>query len=272
MMATDLRQAKEYAAYMRAIGWITEKGMFIKRLPLIPFSFIKIQRQRKPVDLALAKKYQAVQIKIEPALGDKTDYQKLGFKPDKAPMLPTKTVWLDLTKSTKQLLEEMHYKTRYNIKKRKRRKEEGKVIRGDTVTEKQIREFYEIYKLNCQRQRFWGINFNQLKTLLRCFGKKAWLLASKEGGLIILIHNKIAYYSHNASTQAGREKFIPTLLTWEAVKLAKKLGCKRFDFEGITDNRFLITKKWRGFTKFKRSFGGVEVEYRGSLTKYRRFL
>ena len=47
MIATDLRQAEEYAAYMRAIGWQAEKGMFIRRLPLVPWRFIKIQRQKR---------------------------------------------------------------------------------------------------------------------------------------------------------------------------------------------------------------------------------
>ncbi|MBU1323407.1 peptidoglycan bridge formation glycyltransferase FemA/FemB family protein, partial [Patescibacteria group bacterium] len=63
-------------------------------------------------------------------------------------------------------------------------------------------------------------------------------------------------------TQEGKIKFVPTLLVWEAIKLAKKLGCKRFDFEGIDD------KRWPGFTRFKKSFGGIEIEYRGSFSKY----
>ena len=257
---SDLRQAPEYAQWMRAIGWQVENGMFIKKLPILPFSFIKIQRQKKPIDLAAAKKYKAIQIKLEPAWGDKTDYTKFGFRPDNSPMLPSKTIWLDLTKSAKQLLKEMHYKTRYNIRKFSA---EFLIGRGDKLTSQQLKKFYLVYKQNCRKQRFWGLNFNQLKSLVGCFGKKAWLLTANEGGLILLIHDKTAYYSHNASSQAGRDKFISTLLTWEAIKLAKKLGCTRFDFEGIDD------KRWPGFTRFKKSFGGIEVEYKGSFSKWR---
>ena len=247
---------------MRAIGWQVDKGMFIKKLPLVPWSFIKIQRQKQPIDLAATGKYKAMQIKIEPAWDDKTDYQTLGFKPDKSPMLPTKTIWLDLTKSEAQLLKEMHYKTRYNVRKYEIRNSKFEIIRGDKINELQIRKFYAIYRENCRKQKFWGLNFNQLKSLFGCFGEKAWLLTTNEGGLIILIYDKTAYYSHNASNQAGRDKFIPTLLTWEAIKLAKKLDCSRFDFEGIDEGR------WPGFTRFKKSFGGIEVEYRGSFSKF----
>lgn len=248
---------------MRTIGWQVENKMFIKKLPLLPWSFIKIQRQKPPIDLAMAKKYKAMQIKLEPAWGDKTDYQALGFKPDKAPMLPTKTIWLDLRKSLSQLLKEMHPKTRYNIRKYK---QVVRICRGKEISQAGLRKFYEIYKANAKKQKFWGLNFNQLKNLFCCFGEKAWLLTTNQGGLTILIYDKTAYYSHNASSQAGRDKFVPTLLTWKAIKLAKKLGCKWFDFEGIDD------KRWPGFTRFKKSFGGKEIEYRGSLSKFRRFL
>jgi len=84
-----------------------------------------------------------------------------------------------------------------------------------------------------------------------------------------LIHGRVAYYSHNASSVSGRKKFIPTVLTWRAIRLAKKLGCSRFDFEGIEDERYPVTKKWSGFTRFKKSFGGDVVEYVGSFSKWR---
>ncbi len=48
----------------------------------------------------------------------------------------------------------------------------------------------------------------------------------------------------------------------DAILLAKKSGCKVFDFDGIYDERFPI-KTWLGFTKFKKGFGGKEIEYPG---------
>jgi len=304
MEGQDLRQSSEYSKYMKNIGWQVESGIFIKKFPLIPWSFIKVQRPNWPIDLKkvekIRKKYKAIQIKIEPNVIDKkkwkeieSELEKYGYKKDKSPMLPTKTIWLDLRKNEHQLLKEMHYKTRYNIKKsqitnnklqthpppRGHGASEGtanrklQTIRGDEITDEELKEFYEVYKKNAKKQRFWGLKFNQLKWLMKCFGKKSYLLVSRQklknkellGGLILLIHDKTAYYSHNAATKEGKKLFMPTLLVWEAIKLAKKLKCKRFDFEGISDCRFPVTKKWQGFSRFKKGFGGKEVEYIGSF-------
>ena len=240
MILTDLRQSAEYAEFMRALGWQVERGAFIKKLPCLPWRVAKIQRQKK---FNLPK---ATWVKIEPAWGDATDYRTLGFKPDKNGMLPRQTVWLDLTKSEKQLLTAMHPKTRYNIKKFKINNLQL------TIT---LEEFYKIYHDNCRRQKFWGLNFNQLKCFINCFGNKARLLTTKEAGLLILIHDRVAYYSHNGATILGKKQFHPTLLIWQAILLAKKLGCKKFDFEGIDE------KRWPGFTRFKLSWGGQAITY-----------
>ena len=47
----------------------------------------------------------------------------------------------------------------------------------------------------------------------------------------------------------------PHLLQWEQIKEAKKRGCIEYDFWGIDD------KKWPGVTRFKRGFGGREINY-----------
>jgi lipid II:glycine glycyltransferase (peptidoglycan interpeptide bridge formation enzyme) len=59
-------------------------------------------------------------------------------------------------------------------------------------------------------------------------------------------------------------------LVWEAIKRAKKMGCRTFDFEGIDDPRFPI-RAWRGFSHFKKSFGGKEIDYPGCFKKARSF-
>ncbi|PIT93970.1 hypothetical protein COU00_01505 [Candidatus Falkowbacteria bacterium CG10_big_fil_rev_8_21_14_0_10_43_11] len=41
------------------------------------------------------------------------------------------------------------------------------------------------------------------------------------------------------------------------IKLAKKLGYAKYDFYGIDE------KKWSGVTRFKRGFGGGEINYQG---------
>ncbi len=103
------------------------------------------------------------------------------------------------------------------------------------------------------------------------FKKNSHILLAKTGdkiisALFILLHNKTAYYVYAASNNEGRKNFSPTLLTWNAILLTKKEGCKTFDFDGIYDDRFPI-KTWLGFTKFKKGFGGKEIEYPGAFIK-----
>jgi len=283
----DLRQAKEYGKFMELMGWKVEKGMFIKKLGILPFSFIKYQRPEWPVDFKkierMVKKYKAIQIKIElnERIDKKNEREKLkqiekeflrqGYKKDKSPMLSTKTIWLDLKKSEEKLLKEMHSKTRYNIGKYGQHKQKVKIIKGDKVNKKILREFYEIYQKNTKKQKFWGLRFKDLENLFKCFGKKSYLLWIENlGGLILLIHDKTVYYSHNAANAKGKSRFIPTMLIWEAILLGKELECNKFDFEGIADSRFGVTKKWKGFTRFKKGFGGNEVKYIISFSKFNK--
>jgi len=57
------------------------------------------------------------------------------------------------------------------------------------------------------------------------------------------------------------------LVVWELMQEAKKRGCKTWDWEGIYDERW-PNKGWKGFTHFKKSFGGYEVEFPGSFTRW----
>jgi peptidoglycan pentaglycine glycine transferase (the first glycine) len=61
---------------------------------------------------------------------------------------------------------------------------------------------------------------------------------------------------------------LPYFIVWEAMKEAKKRGCKIWDFEGIYDARW-PNKSWLGFSHFKKSFGGEEIEFPGSFEKWR---
>lgn len=270
----DIRQSKEYCQFMRSMGWKVEKGVFLKKLPLLPYYFAKLQRPGSRINFQelewLKNKYKVVLFKIE--LGFKASNLMLaslktkGYRQDKSPMLPSKTVVLDLNKSLGALLKEMHHKTRYNLKKYKHKIE---LIRGDKVSKEDLDDFYKIYQKNYKKQGFWGLSKSHIYKLISSFGGKAHLIgARKQGWLLLLISGNTGYYSHNGSSVEGRKNFVPTLLAWEAIKLAKKESCTRFDFEGIEDDRYPVTKKWRGFSRFKKSFGGEVLECKGSYSKF----
>jgi len=87
-----------------------------------------------------------------------------------------------------------------------------------------------------------------------------------EAGAIFLIGDEISYYWQAFSNNEGRKNFAQYRIVWEGILWAKKQGAKIFDFEGIYDERF-PNKNWKGFTHFKKSFGGYEVEYPGAFIK-----
>ena len=59
-----------------------------------------------------------------------------------------------------------------------------------------------------------------------------------------------------------------TLVVWEGMMEAKRRECEWLDFDGIYDERYPI-KAFKGFSRFKAGFGGIEVEY---LPAFERWL
>ncbi|MBI5356804.1 peptidoglycan bridge formation glycyltransferase FemA/FemB family protein, partial [Candidatus Collierbacteria bacterium] len=53
-------------------------------------------------------------------------------------------------------------------------------------------------------------------------------------------------------------------LAWEALKLAKKSGCKMFDFWGSLGPEPDPKDPWYGFHRFKEGYGGKLVEFVGT--------
>jgi len=274
----DLRQSPNHAKFLKSVGWIVETkngtNYFIKKIPLIG-SFIKIQRPEiinfEDVE-KLRKKYRTFHIVIEPKLRiliSEDNHSLLythGFKLSKSPYLPTKTIWLDLSKPKNQLLKEMHSKTRYNIKK-------GQKLKVIIQKSGDIKRFIRLYHQWHRRRLSFLSQAKQIREMYQAYGNNADLFFAYKDGLPVSVlltvrYSLISYYMFAASSSLGKKLFAPTLLTWEAIKDAKKDGCTIFDFEGIYDERFPI-KSWQGFSRFKKSFGGQEIAYPGCYTNYR---
>ena len=263
----DLRQSKEFAQHMKLSGWIVEKAdncyVYLRKLPLFPPLIMKIQYPPPPIPFEkiekLAKKYKPFQIQIQP-LKMELDFKKYGYKLIGGGGHVTKTIQIDLTQSEKKILSQMKKDTRYSIRKAE---EQALQIIKSTHLEK----FRQTWKKSVGWQKYVP-SLKSLGLLKKAFGEKAvFLLASSLGGTIILLTDKTAYYYYAFTSKEGRKKSAQYFLVWEAIKLAKKRGCKIFDFEGIYDPRFPI-KSWKGFSHFKKSFGGREIEYPGSFVKF----
>lgn len=260
----DIRQTEEYKTYLSSIGWQVERidntNYFIKRLPLIG-SIMKIQRPEK-INLKtiekLKTKYCAFQIILEP----KENVTLKGFRLSKSPYLPSKTLQVDLTKNEKQIFNNFKKDVKYALHK-------TKVI--IIKEEKNLKEFRNTWLKSVGIKRYVP-PLAHLKALKQAFGKKALILTDEEknAGAIFLIGDKVAYYWQAFTNKFGRRNLFQYKIVWEGISWAKENKAKVFDFEGIYDERF-PNKSWKGFTHFKKSFGGKEVYYPGCYIRYNLF-
>lgn len=281
----DLRQTKEYANYMELLGWKVVKCLsraksrdqiFIKHIPLIG-NIAKLQRPSGKLDPRVldefAKKHKLAVFYIEP--NNHLAIQPFNhFRTSKNCFLPSKTIHINLLRSDKDLLPQMDKDTRYAIRLAQKR---GVEIRESA----DIDAFIKLWTQSARHRGMWLPQTKEIKALWNAFSIKAHLLLSFQcintlkklvAGILLVRTPKIAYYMYAASTKEGNKLSAPSLLVWEAIKLAKNPptggGCKIFDFEGIYDDRYPQTKNWKGFTKFKEGFGGKIITYPETLVWY----
>jgi len=227
-------------------------------------SIIKVQRPEtiplKKIE-KLAMEHNAFQIIIEPK--NKLDVKFLTankYKESKSPFLPTKTLHLDLTKTNEELKQGLKKDARLAIRKNNQ----------PSISELQLKDierFRNAWKKAVNKKRYVP-PLPHLMALKNTFGDKALFLITKDNsaGAIFLIGDRIAYYWQAFSNKEGRKNLAQYKIIWEGILKSKAKGSKILDFEGIYDERF-PNKSWQGFSHFKKSFGGHEVEYPGVFTK-----
>ncbi len=288
----DIRQTREYSLFMQKMGWQVETidkdcQIFIKKLPLLPFSIAKILKSQNSINFGLLKrlikKHKILFTKIHPFTLEEKTNTKYSF--DKSPLIPTKTIWVDLIKIESQLLKDMKPKTRYNIRLAQKKNLNIQIVNGNQITNSQLKSFYALWIKNKPHDIIFKPSFNELKYLIESFGNKCFFvfiyplsLPRRQAGppirragityypllatTLILTSSNMSFYWHNCSSLQGKQLFAPSLCVWQTLKESKKRGKKIFDFEGIYDERFHKSfKSWQGFTRFKQGFGGKEVEF-----------
>jgi lipid II:glycine glycyltransferase (peptidoglycan interpeptide bridge formation enzyme) len=206
----------------------------------------------------------------------------LNILPSAHPLFTRYTFVLDLTKSEEQLLKDMHPKTRYNIKVAQRHGVEVKEDNSDKAFER----YWELTEETTKRQGFYAHSkrYHQLQwetfphpemlneARSRFAGKKSLtshlFTATYEGKILttmlfFIFHDSL-YYPYGASSDESRNVMHSTLAMWEAIRLGKKLGLKKFDMWGALGSNPDPKDPWIGFHTFKERFGPEHVEFVGS--------
>lgn len=273
----NIRLSTEYASYLKKLGWFHDEvktktlSYFIvgKKFPLIG-SYLRLVIPTKSFPLEeveyLIRKNRGFKIIIAATDHQVGQEEKLpekiltsGYRYTDNTLLPTKTILIDLNSLDKVW---------QGFTPAKQRAIRAAQKRGLKVF--LAKDESEFLKLKQSQLRPFGFLLNkEIKSLWHTFRsrQKADILLASDGsgkvlaGVFLLFHDKIAYYWMASATKEGKTNYAPSLLVWEALRLAKKRECKVFDFEGIEDERIKETKSWRGFTIFKKGFGG-KIIYR----------
>ena len=174
------------------------------------------------------------------------------------PLQPAHTLITDLEPSEKQLLANMHEKTRYNIKLA-----EKKGVQIEIGTAK-LDEVWPVFEMTSSRDAFRLHGKEYYKKMLE--HTNAFLAVAKHDGEILAANilidfGKTRTYLHGASSNVKRNFMAPYLLQWELMKNAKSSGFTFYDWWGIAPADAPSTHEWAGITRFKRGFGGEEVSY-----------
>ena len=274
----DFHQSQEYTKYMKSINWdvvtinASEElkpriNIFLRKIG--PFRIAKIQRSKYLPDLkellSILKTNKVFMCKIEPDYDSERISEKLiadyHFKIDKSPLLGTKTIRVDISAEQNKILSSFKKDCRYVLKKLFLTNHNIEIGNSD--------KFYEIWRISAKRKNLWIPNKNEYLNCLKAFENKAFVITvDNEAGALILIHNKTAFYFYAGATKIGTKNNLPYLVVWEAIKEAKNRGCRTWDFEGIFDTRW-PNKSWKGFSHFKRGFGGDEVNFPGCFSLWR---
>jgi lipid II:glycine glycyltransferase (peptidoglycan interpeptide bridge formation enzyme) len=270
----DIRQSSRFAGFMKNIGWqvgkINSTFIYLKKFPIFGY-FAKIPRLKPPFPFLeiknLVKNKNIFQLKIAPFVtceNNKYKYYRSqflnnGYKIENFPFNPTTDIYIDLKRKEKDIFN--------SFTPAKRRAVRRAIKNGIIARESDDLESF----IRIRKKQYFPTGFlvvSEMKALWKNFYPKdaSLILAYNQGepvaGILLLFYDHTAYYWYASSLKIGKKLFAPTLLVWEALKVAKKRGCQTFVFEGIYDERFpKAAEGWKGFTKFKEGFGGKKVVY-----------
>jgi len=173
------------------------------------------------------------------------------------------TLQLDLSLSEDDLLKQMEKRTRYDV--RKSIKEKIEIKFSQDVSE--IDEFYKNQVEVAEKQGFIPFSHKFLKEQFKVFASDNQALlvhALKDGELLstafIIFYGNEAVYHYGISTEFNRKYPGSTACQWAAMLEAKKRGLRRYNFWGINP-KDEPNHRFAGVGKFKRGFGGEEIQY-----------
>ena len=187
---------------------------------------------------------------------------------------PKNTLYLDVQEDEDSLLEDMHSKTRYNIRLSGRKG-------VDTRQEENLDSFWKLHKETEERQGISGHPkeyYEKMLELDNVYQLTSYYESEPLAANLLVKFGDTLTYLHGASTRRHSEVMATYNAQWTGIKLAKELGCKYYDFWGVSpiypkskrDEEgmdYSFGSCWpqnhqlSGVTRFKIRFNGEVVDY-----------
>jgi peptidoglycan pentaglycine glycine transferase (the first glycine) len=267
-----LEDGKDKIAFQMTLHPIPFTNLNVGYLPKGPF----LNKALADALIKIGKEHNCAFIKLEPNIRKDAINPKhidKRFKHSPKPMFTRHNFVLDLTPSEDELLKNMHPKTRYNI--RVAQKHEVAVeIRNDNQA---FEDYLKLYFDTTRRQGYFGHDEHYHRLIWETLSNEgmAFLLIAyytPEGtkkplpltAWMLLSFKDTLYYPYGGSSVEHRQVMSNNLVAWEAIKLGKKMGLKRFDMWGALGPDADPKHPHFGFHNFKKGYGGELVEYIGT--------
>ena len=187
--------------------------------------------------------------------------EKWNLKKANTNILPSDTLFIDLTKDEDRLRKEMKPKTRYNIGLALR-----KGVRVRRADMEDLNTWYDLYKQTCRRNRMFLRELDYFKAVLSAAvddvnsPAEVELLVAEASGtplaaMFLVLAGERATYLYGASSSVNRHLMPTYALQWEAIGRAKEKGYTEYDMFGVAPNPDPSHPLY-GLYRFKTGFGG----------------
>jgi len=196
---------------------------------------------------------------------NETLFKVLGFRLRPLHTHPESSWKLDISPSEEHLLDHMRKTTRYLIRQAQK-DEKLTVVQSFNIAD--VETFNAMHLEVVKHQKFVPFSLEYFKKEFLAFSgdnQIALFLAKYDGKVIAasygIFWSGAAFYHHAALLPEYKKIPASYLLQWEAIKEAKKRGCKMYDFWGYSDPTTHPKHPYSGPTLFKMGFGGYKDEY-----------
>ena len=251
--------------------------MYSSRGPVCDIHDVSVLKQLTEGAKQLAKKYNAIVLKIEPDI--KSDDQvfrdlivELGYKiKDDAKnfreeIQPRYVFRLDVKDKTEdEIFAGFHQKTRYNVRLATRK--------GVTIKEGTREDLKDFHKIMIETGSRDGFIIRPLEYFEKMYDELApthmkLLMAYYEGqpisGVIPIMYGNKTWYLYGASSNKHRNLMPNYLLQWEMIKIAINNKSDIYDLRGVSGVVDESHPQY-GLYRFKKGFGAEFTEFIGEL-------